>query len=104
MNKKLIKQITKEWNDDEDYIWSEKTAQFKDENELRGFLDKYFMKNIQIDFNFKKYKYILIDTNRKVIIPLLNESNANDFIITFEERNDEEVQVISDGIMNKLNK
>jgi hypothetical protein len=68
----IDKQIFDEWNQDCDYVWSEETKQFQDEAELRKWLDDYFMKNIDIPFDFKDYETIIIDSDRKIVIPLLD--------------------------------
>lgn len=64
-------QIFDEWNKDFDFIWSEETKQWQDEAKLREWLDDYFMKDINIPFNFKDYENIIIDSDRKMVIPLL---------------------------------
>jgi len=62
-----------DFENDSDCVWSELTNQWKDEKELKSWLDDYFMKDIIIDFNFKNYQRIIIDSDRKMVVPLLHK-------------------------------
>lgn len=68
----IEKEIMSDWENEYDFVWSENTKQWNNENEFKSFLDNYFMKDIEINFNIFDYETIIIDSQRKKVIPFVD--------------------------------
>lgn len=68
----IEKEIMSDWENEYDFVWSENTNQWNNENEFKSFLDNYFMKDIEINFNIFDYETIIIDSQRKKVIPFVD--------------------------------
>lgn len=78
-------EIIKELDDDLDFVWTEKTDQFKDLDEFYDFLDDYHFykprENTILDFDIFDYEVVILHSEKKKVVPLIetfkNKLNSN---------------------------
>lgn len=78
-------EIIKELDDDLDFVWTEKTEQFKNLDEFYDFLDDYHFykprENTILDFDIFDYEVVILHSEKKKVVPLIetfkNKLNSN---------------------------
>lgn len=84
------------YENDEDYVWAEKTSNFKDEEDFRNYLDQFFMKDIDIPFNIFDYDWVILDTDEKKVEPFIEESKKVRKSKKLGEASEVEIRAYSD--------